>query len=64
MLRPFGAPVETAPNSRFPHFSTSNGGNSETFNEGPSGLFGLSNPFIITNTSEWMVSYKDCPGAK
>ena len=57
LLRPFGAPVETAPNKDFPYFTPSNGGNSDTFNEGPGGLFGLPNPFIITNTSEWMVSY-------
>ena len=57
MLRPFGSPVETAPNTGFPHLTFSNGGNSDTFNEGPGGLFGLPNPYIITNTSEWIVSY-------
>ena len=54
MMRPFGAPVETAPNTGFPHFNLGNVGNSETFNEG---LLGLPNPFTITNASEWTVSY-------
>ena len=55
LLRPFGAPLETIPNI-VPYFTPSNGGNSDTFNEGPRGLFGLPNPFTITNTSEWMVT--------
>ena len=57
LLRPFGAPVETTPNTGFPHFTPSNGGNSDTFNEGPRGLLGLPNPFTITSTSKWMVRY-------
>ena len=57
ILRPFGAPVETAPNTGFPDFTPSSGSNTDTFNEGPGGLLGLSNPFVITNTSKWMVSY-------
>ena len=54
MLRPFGAPVETAPSGGFPHYTPSNGGNSDTFNEG---FLVLPNPFIINSTSEWTVSY-------
>ena len=54
LLRPFGAPVETAPNTGFPHFTPSHGGNSETFSES---LLGLPNPFTITSTSEWTVRY-------
>ena len=56
MLRPFGAPVETAPNTGFPYFTPSHGGNIDTFNEGPGGFLSLSNPFTITSTSEWTVS--------
>ena len=56
MLRPFGSPVETAPNIGFPYFTHSNGGNSGTFNGGPHGLLCLPNPYIITSTSEWTVS--------
>ena len=58
LLRPFGAPVETAPNTGFPIFTPSSieGNNSGTFNEGPSGLLALPNPFIFTRTEEWSVS--------
>ena len=56
LLRPFGAPVETAPNRGFPHFTPSNGDNTDTFNEGPGGFLALPNPFIINSTSKWMVS--------
>ena len=56
LLRPFGASVETAPTRGFPYFTPSNGGNSDTFNEGPGGFLALSNPFTITNTSKWKVS--------
>ena len=56
MLRPFGAPVETAPSGGFPYFTRSNGGNSDTFNEGPGGFLAIPNPFTITNTTEWTVS--------
>ena len=56
MLRPFGASVKTAPSGGFPHHTPSNGGNSETFNEGPGGFVGSPNPFTITSTSEWTVS--------
>ena len=56
LLRPFRALVETAPTGGFPHFTPSNGGNSEIFNEGPGGFLFLSNPFTITNTNEWTVS--------
>ena len=56
LLRPFGASVETAPTTGFPHFTPSNGGNSEIFNEGPGGFLALPNPFTITSTSEWTVS--------
>ena len=56
LLRPFGASVETAPTGGFPHFTRSNGGNSDTFNEGPGGFLALPNPFTITNTTEWTVS--------
>ena len=54
MLRPFGEPVETAPNGGFPYFNRGNGGNSEVFNEGP--LFDLPNPFTITRNEAWTVS--------
>ena len=57
LLRPFGAPVETAPNTSFPYFTPSNSGNSDIFNEGPGGFLALPNPFTITSTSEWMVRY-------
>ena len=50
LLRPFGASVETAPTTGFPHFTPSNGGNSEIFNEGPGGFLALPNPFTITST--------------
>ena len=57
LLRPFGAPVETAPNTGFPIFTPSNSlDNSLTFSEGPSGLLALPNPFIFTRTEEWSVS--------
>ena len=57
LLRPFGAPVETVPNTGFPYFTPSNGFvNSLTFNEGPSGLLALPNPFTITRTETWTVS--------
>ena len=56
LLRPFGASVETAPTGGFPHFTPSNGGNSDMFNEGPGGFLALANPFTITNISEWTVS--------
>ena len=56
LLRPFGASVETAPTGDFPYFIRSNGGNSDTFNEGPGGFLALPNPFTINNTSEWTVS--------
>ena len=56
LLRPFGTSVETAPTGRFPHFTRSNGGNSDTFNKGPGGFLALLNPFTITNTTEWTVS--------
>ena len=59
MLRPFGAPVETAPD-KFPNFTPSNGGNSDTFNQGPGGFLALPNPFSITNTSNWTVSHYFC----
>ena len=59
ILRPFGALVETAPNSGFPYFTPSNGGNSLIFNEGPRGLHGLPNPFTITSTDLWTVSYNN-----
>ena len=55
MLRLFGASVETAP-SNFPHFTPSNGGNSDTFDEGSGGFLGRPNPFTINSTSEWTVS--------
>ena len=56
LLRQFGASVETAPDTGFPHFTPSNAGNSMTFNEAPGGFAALANPFTITNTSEWSVS--------
>ena len=56
LLRPFGASVETAPSTRFPHFTPSNAGNSMTFDEAPGGFLVLPNPFIINETREWTVS--------
>ena len=53
LLRPF---ERVEPTVVFPHFTPTNGGNSATFNEGPGGFLALSNPFTITNTSEWTVS--------
>ena len=47
--------METAPNTSFPYFTPSSGGNSETFSEGPGGLLALPNPFTITRTEEWSV---------
>ena len=57
MLRPFGALVESAPDTGFPHFTKSNGGNSDTFNESSGGLLGIPNPFTINCTSPWNVSW-------
>ena len=57
MLRPFGASAESAPDRGFSHFTKSNGGNSDTFNEGSGGLLGLPNPFTINSTSPWNVSW-------
>ena len=56
LLRPFGSSVNTAPNTGFPHFTPSNGDNSETFNERPNGLFGLPNPFTFNSIMAWPVS--------
>ena len=56
LLRPFGASVETAPNTGYRYFTPSNGRNSEVFNEGPRGLLSLPNPFTITSTAAWTVS--------
>ena len=51
LLRSFGASVETAPaTGGFPHFTPSNGGNSETFNQAPGGFLGRPNPFTITSS--------------
>ena len=57
LLRPFGASVETAPSGGFPNFTRSNGGNSETFNEGSGGFLGIENPFTIIRKDAWTVSY-------
>ena len=48
--------MEIAPNRNFPNFTSSNGGNSDAFNEGPGGFLGLPNPFTINNTTKWTVS--------
>ena len=57
MLRPFGASVETAPNTGFPNFTPSTfSDNSRTFFEGPMAFLALPNPFIITRMGEWIVS--------
>ena len=57
LLRPFGEPVETAPNTGFPFFTPSNAlGTIIIFNQGPSGLLALPNPFTITRTETWTVS--------
>ena len=52
--------METVPDRGFPHFTTSNGGNSDAFNEGPGAFLGLPNPFNITNTTVWTVRYYVC----
>ena len=54
-LRPHGAPVDTAPIRGFPHYTPSNGGNSDTFREGPGGFLALPNPFTITSEQAWTV---------
>ena len=56
LLRPFGSPVETAPNMTFPHFTPSNVGNSATFSEASGGFIALQNPFTISETTPWPVS--------
>ena len=56
LLRPFGAPAETAPNGGFPYFNRGNGGNSAVFSEASNGLFDLPNPFTITENETWTVS--------
>ena len=56
LLRPFGASLKTAPDTGFPHFTPSNGGNSDTFIVGPGGFLALANPFTINSTKEWTVS--------
>ena len=56
MLRPFGASVETAPNTGFPHFTNGEGRNSHTFSEGPYRFLNLGNPFVISTTIPWPVS--------
>ena len=56
MLRRFGAPLETAPNTGFRYFTPSNAGDRSTFNEGPGGFLALPNPFTIVNTQPWPVS--------
>ena len=56
LLRPFGASVETAPNSGYRYFTPSNGNNSEIFNEGSGGLLGIPNPFTIISGDGWTVS--------
>ena len=56
LLRSFGAPVENAPTGGFPHFTPSNGNNSDTFNVGRGGFLALANPFIMNSTKEWTVS--------
>ena len=48
--------METAPTGGFALYTTSHGGNSHTFTEGPGGFLALANPFTIVNTSEWTVS--------
>ena len=56
-LRPFGASVETAPDSHFPHYNDGNFlPNSITFTEGSNGFRNLPNPYTITNATEWTVS--------
>ena len=54
LLRPFRELVETI---IFSLFTPSTGGNNARFNEGPGGFLALPNPFTITNTSEWTVSF-------
>ena len=54
LLRRFGS-VNVDRTVVFAHSTPGNGGNSATFNEGPGGFLALSNPFTITNGSEWTV---------
>ena len=57
ILRPFRATIH---NGKVPYYlvniNSLSDGNGENFTEAPSGLYGLPNPFTITNTSEWTVS--------
>ena len=48
--------MDRAPSRDFPHFTPSNGNNTDTFNEGPGGFLALPNPYTITNAMEWTVS--------
>ena len=56
LLRQFGAPLETAPSGVLPHFTPSNGSNSDEFSEGPGAIFPLPNLYIISSMFEWKVS--------
>ena len=56
MLRPFGASVETAPNTGFPHYTLGEGHNTDTFNEALGGFLALPNPYITSNKGDWAVS--------
>ena len=55
MLRPYGAPIETAPSREFPYFTPSNAGNSHSFSEGPGGFLALPNPHTSTHSGPWNV---------
>ena len=58
ILRPFNAPLETAPNTGFPVFTPSlTNLNHETFREGGGGFLASPNPNTHTNTSPWTVSH-------
>ena len=57
MLRPYGAPIGTAPSRDFPYFTPSNAGNSHTFPMGrPGGFLALPNPYTISHGGPWTVS--------
>ena len=56
MLRPFGASVETAPNSSFLHYTSGEGHNTDTFNKASGGFLALPNPYVTSNRGDWVVS--------
>ncbi len=59
MLRPYEAPVDTAPtkNTSFPYITPASSGNRHMeFTTGSRAFLGLPNPFHLTSTDQWSVS--------